>query len=155
MSRAPLLSTPESWDVLTIYIFVSATTVSSVLVRPHEGAEHPVHYVSWIARCGGSARHLRPYFQTHTIHVLTNQLLRQVLHKLEISGRLVKWAIKLGEFDIHYKPCPATKGQAVADFILEFTDPQGSTSTQVITEPSVHSSQLHVANNGNLDLTQP
>ncbi|CAL8168857.1 unnamed protein product [Prunus armeniaca] len=46
MSRAPLLSTPEPGDVLTIYLSVSATAVSSVLIRPHEGAEHLVHYVS-------------------------------------------------------------------------------------------------------------
>ncbi|CAL9010263.1 unnamed protein product [Prunus brigantina] len=65
---------------------------------------------------------LRPYFQAHTIYVLTNHPLRQVLQKPETSGRLVKWAIELGEFDIHYKPRPATKGQAVADFISEFTE---------------------------------
>ncbi|XP_016648948.1 PREDICTED: uncharacterized protein LOC107880917 [Prunus mume] len=102
-----------------------------------------------------SARRLKPYFQAHTIHVLSNQPLRQVLQKPQTSGRLVKWAIELGEFDIHYKPRPATKGQVVADFISELTDPQASTSTQVITEPSVPSSQLHIASSGDLDLTQP
>ncbi|KAI5323645.1 hypothetical protein L3X38_032717 [Prunus dulcis] len=51
-----------------------------------------------------SARCLRPYFQARTIHALTNQLLRQVLQKPETSSRLVKWAIELSEFDIHYKP---------------------------------------------------
>ncbi|CAL9026172.1 unnamed protein product, partial [Prunus brigantina] len=132
MSRAPLLSTPEPGNILTIYLSVSATAVSSVLIRPHEGAEHPVHYVSKGLQDAEvrypdieklafalvvSARRLRPYFQAHSIHVLTNQPLRQVLHKPETSGRLVKWAIELGEFDIHYKPRPATKGQAVADFI--------------------------------------
>ncbi|CAL9001014.1 unnamed protein product, partial [Prunus brigantina] len=35
-----------------------------------------------------SARRLRPYFQAHTIHVLTNHPLRQVLQKPETSGRL-------------------------------------------------------------------
>ncbi|CAL8175003.1 unnamed protein product [Prunus armeniaca] len=68
---------------------------------------------------------------------------------------LVKWAIELGEFDIHYKPCPNTKGQAVADFISEFTEPQASTATKIITKPNLPLGQLHVANNGNLDLTQP
>ncbi|XP_008238721.1 PREDICTED: uncharacterized protein LOC103337339 [Prunus mume] len=170
MSRAPLLSTPEFGDVLTIYLSVLATAVSSVLIRPHEGAEHLVHYVSKGLQDAEarypdieklafalvvSARRLRPYFQAHTIHILTNQPLRQVLQKPETSGRLVNCAIELGEFDIHYKPRPATKGQEVADFISEFTDPRASTSTQVITKPSVPPSQLHVANNGNLDLTQP
>ncbi|CAL2238073.1 unnamed protein product [Prunus armeniaca] len=143
ISRAPLLSTPESGDVLTIYLSVSATAVRYPDIEKLAFALVVL------------ARRLRPYFQAHTIHVLTNQPLRQVLQKSETSGRLVKWAIELGEFYIHYTPRPTTKGQAIADFILEFTDPQASTSTQVITEPSVPSSQLHIANNGNLNLTQP
>ncbi|CAL8995976.1 unnamed protein product [Prunus brigantina] len=141
MSRAPLLSTPEPGDTLMVYLSISATAVSSVLIQTKEGAEHPVHYVSKAlqdaeARYSDieklafalvvSARRLRPYFQAHTIHVLTNHPLRQVLQKPETSGRLVKWAIELGEFDIHYKPRPATKGQAI-----------------------------HIAGNGTLDLTQP
>ncbi|CAL9024625.1 unnamed protein product, partial [Prunus brigantina] len=46
ISRAPLLSTPELGDTFTIYLSVSATAVSLVLILPHEGAEHLVHYVS-------------------------------------------------------------------------------------------------------------
>ncbi|KAM1810815.1 hypothetical protein ACFX12_027521 [Malus domestica] len=34
---------------------------------------------------------------------------------------MIKWAIALGEFDISYQPKPAEKGQAVADFIADFT----------------------------------
>ncbi|CAL9019593.1 unnamed protein product [Prunus brigantina] len=102
-----------------------------------------------------SARRLRPYFQAHTIHVLTNQPLRHVLQKPETSGRLVKWAIELGEFDIHYRPRPATKGQAVADFISEFTEPHTVAGSQIAIEPTPTASQVHVANNATLDLTQP
>lgn len=64
---------------------------------------------------------MRPYFQAHTIHVLTDHPLRQVLPKPETSGRLVKWAIELGKFDIHYKARTSNKGQAAADFISEMT----------------------------------
>ena len=62
-----------------------------------------------------SARRLRPYFQAHTIHVLTDQPLRQVLQKPETSGRLVKWAIELGEFDIHYKLRNSIKGRHLSN----------------------------------------
>ncbi|CAL9030606.1 unnamed protein product [Prunus brigantina] len=44
MSRAPLLSTPEPGDTLMVYLSISATAVSSVLIQTKEGAEHPVHY---------------------------------------------------------------------------------------------------------------
>ncbi|KAM1813782.1 hypothetical protein ACFX11_027533 [Malus domestica] len=67
------------------------------------------------------ARKLRPYFQAHSIIVLTNHRLRQILQSPDTSGRMIKWAIALGEFDISYQPKPAEKGQAVADFIADFT----------------------------------
>ncbi|CAL8148654.1 unnamed protein product [Prunus armeniaca] len=157
MSRAPLLSTPKPGNTLTIYLFVLATTVSSVLVRSHEGAEHLVHYVSKTLQdvkvrysdieklafaLVVSARRLRQYFQAHTIHVLTNQPLRQVLQKPKTSSRLVKWVIELGEFDIHYKPRPATKGQTIADFISEFTEPQAHNLPKVLTFSLVEDNPL-------------
>ncbi|CAL2228602.1 unnamed protein product [Prunus armeniaca] len=46
MRRAPLLSTPEPGDTLMIYLSVSATAVSSMLIQTKNSAEHPVHYVS-------------------------------------------------------------------------------------------------------------
>lgn len=63
-----------------------------------------------------SARRPRPYFQVHTIRVLTDHPLRQVLHKPDASEQLVKWAIELGEFNIEYLSRMAIKGQAVVDF---------------------------------------
>ena len=42
-----------------------------------------------------TVRKLRPYFQAHTIEVPTKFLMKQVLHKLDTSGRLMKWAIEL------------------------------------------------------------
>ena len=68
-----------------------------------------------------AARKLRPYFQAHTIEVPIEYPMKQVLHKPETSGRLMKWAIELSEFDIRYKPKTAIKGQVLADFVMEFT----------------------------------
>ena len=55
--------------------------------------------------------------------MLTDHPLKKVLFKPDTSGRLVNWAVELGEFDIEYLPRPAIKGQALADFIAEFTSP--------------------------------
>ncbi|KAK3022349.1 hypothetical protein RJ639_047054 [Escallonia herrerae] len=71
-----------------------------------------------------SARRLRPYFQSHTIIVLTDQPLRKVLLSPEASGRLVNWSVELGEFDIKYKPRTTIKAQALTDFIIECTLPE-------------------------------
>ncbi|KAM1159864.1 hypothetical protein ACFX19_033555 [Malus domestica] len=76
-----------------------------------------------------SARKLRPYFQAHAIIVLTNHPLRQILQSPDTSGRMIKWTIALGEFDISYQLKPAEKGQAVADFIADFTYPVDIAST--------------------------
>ena len=67
------------------------------------------------------AQKLRPYFQAHTIEVPTEYPMKQVLHKPETSGILMKWALELSEFDIKYKPKTSIKGQVLADFVMEFT----------------------------------
>ena len=77
-----------------------------------------------------TARKLRPYFRAHTIEVLTEHPMKQILHKPEASGRLVKWAIELSEFDI-YKPRTTIKGQVLADFIIEFTPVELAEATQL------------------------
>ena len=68
-----------------------------------------------------TSRRLRPYFQAHTIEIPIEHPMKQILHKPETSGRLVKWAIELNEFDIRYQPRTVVKGQVLADFIMEFT----------------------------------
>jgi hypothetical protein len=67
------------------------------------------------------SKKLRPYFQAHTIKVLTEYLLKKVLRKLDLSGRLINWAIDLREFNIEFISRNAIKGQALADFVVEFT----------------------------------
>ena len=67
------------------------------------------------------SRTLGPYFQAHTIKILIEHPIRQILHKPETSGRLIKWAIELSEFNIRYKSRTAVKGKVLVDFLLEFT----------------------------------
>ena len=68
-----------------------------------------------------AARRLKPYFQAHTIVVLTDKPLRKAMSSPEAAGRMALWAVELSEFDIQYRPRTAVKGQVVADFIAEFT----------------------------------
>ena len=81
-----------------------------------------------------AARKLRPYFQAHTIEVPTEYPMKQVLHKPETSGRLMKWAIELSEFDIIYKPKTAIKGQVLADFVMEFISAELAKNAQTSTD---------------------
>ena len=38
-------------------------------------------------------------------------------------GRIAKWGIVLGAFDIKYMPRISVKGQVLADLVAEFTEP--------------------------------
>ncbi|KAK3012931.1 hypothetical protein RJ639_008583 [Escallonia herrerae] len=125
--------------VRSINYFVSDVAVNTILIREEDGIQKPIYYISKVLQDVEtrypkidkialaliiSARRLRPYFQSHTIIVLTDQPLRKVLLSPEASGRLVNWSVELGEFDIQYNPRTAVKAQALADFIVECTLPE-------------------------------
>ena len=78
-----------------------------------------------------TSRKLRPYFQAHSVEVPTEYPMKQILHKPETSGRLIKWAIELSEFDIRYKLRTTIKGQILADLIMEFTPAASIEATQL------------------------
>ena len=72
-----------------------------------------------------TARKLKPYFQAHTIIVLMDRPLKRAMSNLEAAGRMALWAIELSKFDIQCRPRTAIKGQAMADFIVEYTQLEG------------------------------
>ena len=87
LSSPPLLSLSKSGEELYLYIAVSQGVVSAALVREEEGSQLPVYFVSRAFRGAEeryprmeklafalvtAARKLKPYFQAHTIIVLTD-----------------------------------------------------------------------------------
>ena len=98
---------------------VSKAATSGALVKEYsDGVQRSVYYVSRALTKSEknyalleklayalvtTARKLRPYFQAHTIVVVTNQALRQFLQRLDVLGRLVLWALELTQYDIKYK----------------------------------------------------
>ncbi|GAA0170812.1 hypothetical protein LIER_24993 [Lithospermum erythrorhizon] len=69
-----------------------------------------------------AARKLKRYFEVHPMEVITDQPLPQILENPSLSGRMVKWAIELSEFDLRYKPRTSIKAYALADFMVECTE---------------------------------
>ncbi|KAK0570714.1 hypothetical protein LWI29_005357 [Acer saccharum] len=145
LKSPPLLSKPKDSETLFIYLAVSDTAVSAVLVREEDSNQHPVYYVSKTLLDAETrysrleklalalvmaARKLRPYFQYHSIKVLIAYPLKNILHKLELSGRLTKWAVELSEYDISFHPRPAMKSQVLAHFITDFTPGEGVQAEQ-------------------------
>ena len=73
--------------------------------------------------------------------------MKQVLHKPETSGRLMKWSIEMSEFDIWYKPKTAIKGQVLADFIMEFTSAEPAKDAQTVIDLSIWKLSVDGASN--------
>ncbi|XP_048613404.1 uncharacterized protein LOC125587236 [Brassica napus] len=134
LTTPPILAKPDVSDVLSLYVAVSQAAVSCVLIKEDRGKQKPIFYTS--RRMTGpetryptlekmalavveAARKLRPYFQSHSVEVLTDQPLRTILQNTNRSGRLTKWAIELGELDITYKNRTAAKSQVLEDFLIE------------------------------------
>ena len=68
-----------------------------------------------------AVKRLRPYFQAHSIIVLTDQPLKAVLMSPDTFDRVAKWTVRLEEFDISFCPRSALKAQVITDFIVECT----------------------------------
>ncbi|XP_074337232.1 uncharacterized protein LOC141674424 [Apium graveolens] len=68
------------------------------------------------------------------------------MHKPESSCRMLKWTVELGQFEGDYKPRTAIKGQALADFMLEFPTHQEVESGALIVIPSIEEVRMESQN---------
>ncbi|GJS12857.1 reverse transcriptase domain-containing protein [Tanacetum coccineum] len=93
----PTLTTPELKEILYAYMAVSRDAVTGALVADQKGKQTP-------------------------IQVITDQPIKQILNKPEVSGKLAKYAVELGAYNITYVPRNAVKGQVLTDFINEILD---------------------------------
>ena len=115
----PLLSKLIEGEKLYLHLVVSDEAVNVALVRGEEKVQWPIYYVNkkvldvetrypelekLVLALVFASRKLRPYFHAHLIEVLTNYPLCQVLKRWEASGRLLKWVIELGQFDMNFRP---------------------------------------------------
>ncbi|XP_012846942.1 PREDICTED: uncharacterized protein LOC105966912 [Erythranthe guttata] len=155
LAPLPLLAKPVPGEKLYVYLAVGEFAVSSVLAREEEGVQSPVYYASKLLRGAEmryseiekmglalvtTARKLRPYFLSHAIVVRTNHPMKTVMGRMEVSGRMVKWAVEMGQFDISYEPRIAIKGQALADFLQETTRPEEQGVWKVFVDGSANAS---------------
>ncbi|XP_010423585.1 PREDICTED: uncharacterized protein LOC104708678 [Camelina sativa] len=162
-----MLAKPKLGEVLFLYIVVSASAVSGVLVKDDRGEQRPIFYVSKSLNDAEtryptvekvalalitSARKLQPYFQSHTIVVLSNELMWSILHSPNQSGGLTKWAIK-------FRTRPAAKSQVLADFLIELplegAEPTSSDPTGGLWTLHVDGASSHLGSGVGIRLTSP
>ena len=111
------MSSPEVDEVLFAYLAVASHAVSFVLIREGSGIQRPVYYVSKslyeakvrylslekaILAVVHAIRKLPHYFQVHIVVVLTQLLFKSILRSADYTGRIAKWGMILGAFDIKY-----------------------------------------------------
>ncbi|GJS81625.1 reverse transcriptase domain-containing protein [Tanacetum coccineum] len=75
----------------------------------------------------------------HSIVVITDQPIKQILSRPENTRRKLKWKFELESFDITYMPRTSIRGQILADFIAERPDeedpPMETPAEEVTPEP--------------------
>ncbi|CAH9134294.1 unnamed protein product [Cuscuta epithymum] len=140
-----VLTKADPGEQLYMYLAVADLAVSAVLLKEAGGVQRTIYFVSkalngpetrytlmekTILALIASIKRLAPYFQAHPVIVYTTQPLATILRNPMASGRITKWSLMIGQYNIEFKPRPTIKGQALADFIAECTartedDPQG------------------------------
>ncbi|XP_075652789.1 uncharacterized protein LOC142623281 [Castanea sativa] len=155
----------KAFEELFLYLAVSRTAVSAALVREKDKVQRPVYFISRALRgeeerylqieklafaLVTAERKLKPYFQAHTINVLTDKPLQKAMSSPEAGGWMALWVIELSEFDIQYQIRTAVKGQIVDDFIVEFTftEDQGAEEAPVWSIHMDRSSNKHAGGAG-------
>jgi ribonuclease HI len=145
LSTALVLAAPMPKEPMLLYIAATNRVVSVVVAveRPEDGKAHnmqqPVYYVSEVLKESKqryphyhklaygvflATRRLKHYFQEHPVKVISTAPLANIIQNCEATGRVTKWAIELAAHTITYKPRRAIKSQALADFLVDWTESQ-------------------------------
>jgi ribonuclease HI len=136
LSMPLVLKAPQSGVPFRLYVAAKNDVIVAVLTQEAEGKEHVITYVSrrlldvetryqFIEKLCFSLYYactkLRHYLLSSTrIVACQTDVLKHMLHRPILSGRLGKWAYGLVEYDLVYESLKSIKGQIVSDFIVEY-----------------------------------
>src|SRR3954464_1532951 len=71
-----------------------------------------------------AAKKLRPYFQAHTITVVSSAPLADIMGSRDATGKVAKWAIEIASHGIQYESRTTIKSQALDDFLVDWAETQ-------------------------------
>jgi hypothetical protein len=129
-----MLRAPKAGNPFKMYITAQERVIGVVLLQEEDGKEFSVAYVS---RCLLDAK-IRyvfleklclslyyacsmfwHYILSSSCIVACQYIVKHMLLKPILSGRIGKWAYALVEYDLAYEPLRSMKEQVVADFIVD------------------------------------
>jgi hypothetical protein len=136
LATPPMLIPPREGKPLKLYISATQESIGSLLAQDNEdGHEQAAFYLSRIlnpTECRYStveklclalyfsALKLRHYMLAYVVFVIAQtDIIKYMLSKPILSGRMCKWSLALVEFHLLYVPQKAVKGQALADFLAD------------------------------------
>ncbi|KAM2913626.1 hypothetical protein COP2_044260 [Malus domestica] len=136
LTSPPVLVPPQRGKPLKLYISASDKSIRSLLAQNNEGGkEQAVYSLSRILTevetryspverlCLAlyfTANKLRHYMLPCHVHIIAKtDVIKYMLSKPMLTGRIRKWILALSEFSFQYVPQRAVKGQAIADFLAE------------------------------------
>ncbi|CAN6725686.1 unnamed protein product [Malus baccata var. baccata] len=136
-----VLIPPQRGKPLKLYIVASKKSMGSMLAQNNEGGkEHAICYLSKILievetrytsveqLCLAlylTACKLRHYMlPCHTPIIAKIDVIKYMLSKPMLIGRIGKWILALSELSFQHVPQRAIKGQAIADFFVEHQESQ-------------------------------
>jgi hypothetical protein len=140
LSKPPVLKASRKKEQLLLYLAATTHVVSSAIIVERQEHDHaypvqrPVYFVSKVLSESKAhyqpvqkllyavlitSRKLQHYFQEYSISVITDYPLGDILRNQDATGRISKWAVKLGTLNIDFKPRTTIKSQALVDFMAE------------------------------------
>jgi hypothetical protein len=147
LSTPPVLVAPREKEPLLLYIAATHQVVSTVLVfeRSEEGKAHGVqrpvyflsevlsptkqrfpHYQKLAYNVFTTAQKLRKYSAVHSIIVVNEALLSNILNNPAATGHVSLWGIELSPLDITYEKRKEIKSQVLLDFTAEWLELQNT-----------------------------
>ncbi|GJU88527.1 reverse transcriptase domain-containing protein [Tanacetum coccineum] len=105
IAELPMMAAPQEKEELIIYLAAAKEAISAVLMTERDGKQIPIYFVSRALRgpeinytpmeklvlaLVSASKRLKRYIQAHTIIVITDQPIKQMLSNSKVMGRLLK-----------------------------------------------------------------
>jgi hypothetical protein len=131
----PVLRAMEAGNPFKMYIATQERVIGAVLLQEEDGKEFPVAYVSQclldaeiryvfleklcLSLYYACSKYRHYILSSSCIVTCQYDVIKHMLLKPILSGRIGKWAYALVEYELAYKPLRSMKGQVVTNFIVD------------------------------------